>query len=200
MNQKKPTDWELIELDYRSGIKSLRQIGAEHGVSEGAIRKRAKRDDWSRDLSAKIKDKADDLVRKEAVRSEVRTESATEKEVIEANAEMQASIILAHRSDIRRNRELSKALLAELEKQTGDHGLYDELATLLHSKKKVGDKALEQFRRVMNTPHRIDSAKKLAETLKILIGLEREAFGIDANKTAGQTLDEFLDSIATAEG
>mgnify|MGYP001581759619 CR=1 FL=1 len=47
---KQAPQWERIELDYRAGIKSLRQIAAEQGISEGAIRKRAKRDDWSRDL------------------------------------------------------------------------------------------------------------------------------------------------------
>lgn len=70
----KDPDWERIELDYRAGIKSLRQIAGEHGVSEGAIRKRAKRDDWTRDLNAKIQSKADELVRKESVRTLVRTE------------------------------------------------------------------------------------------------------------------------------
>ncbi len=34
-------------------------------LGEGAIRKRAKRDDWSRDLNAVIQQKADDLVRKQ---------------------------------------------------------------------------------------------------------------------------------------
>ena len=50
----KPTDWERIELDYRAGIKTLRQIGEEHGITHGAINKRAKRDGWERDLSQKI--------------------------------------------------------------------------------------------------------------------------------------------------
>ena len=75
MAEKKVIDWEKIELDYRSGVKSLREIATDHEISEGAIRKRAKRDDWSRDLSAKIKAKADDLVRKEQVRSEVRIQN-----------------------------------------------------------------------------------------------------------------------------
>jgi len=46
--QKQAPQWECIELNYRAGIKSLRQIAGEQGISEGAIRKRAKRDDWSR--------------------------------------------------------------------------------------------------------------------------------------------------------
>jgi len=45
------TDWLEIEGDFRAGVKSLREIANEHGLTEGAIRKRAKRDGWLRDPS-----------------------------------------------------------------------------------------------------------------------------------------------------
>lgn len=45
---KVPIDWEAIRNDYRAGTKTLRQIGIEHGVTHGAINKRAKRDCWHR--------------------------------------------------------------------------------------------------------------------------------------------------------
>ena len=120
MAEKKVIDWEKIELDYRSGVKSLREIATDHEISEGAIRKRAKRDDWSRDLSAKIKAKADDLVRKEQVRSEVRTQSTiSEKETIDANANLVASVRLSQRKDIQRSRKIAMSLFDELEHQVG---------------------------------------------------------------------------------
>lgn len=69
----KPTaHWPTIEADYRAGVKSVRQIAREHGLLEAAIRKRAKLEGWTRDLSAAIQAKADELVRNEAVRTEVR--------------------------------------------------------------------------------------------------------------------------------
>jgi predicted DNA-binding protein YlxM (UPF0122 family) len=81
-------DWEAIETAYRAGMMSLREIASQHGISEGAIRKRAKRDDWSRDLAAKVKERADDLVRKAEVRKQVRTETTlSERVLIEATAE-----------------------------------------------------------------------------------------------------------------
>lgn len=52
---KQAVDWLSIEKHYRAGIFPLRKIADEYGVTEGAIRKRAKRDGWSRDPSAKIK-------------------------------------------------------------------------------------------------------------------------------------------------
>lgn len=41
-------DWEAIETAYRAGVMSLRDIGAQHGVTEGAIRKKAKKLEWVR--------------------------------------------------------------------------------------------------------------------------------------------------------
>lgn len=105
-------DWEAIESAYRAGLMSLREIASQHGISEGAIRKRAKRDDWSRDLAAKVKVRADDLVRKAEVRKQVRTETAlSERVLIEATAEVVAAVRMEHRGDIRRAREITNALL-----------------------------------------------------------------------------------------
>ncbi|HUZ95755.1 MAG TPA: hypothetical protein VMU57_12675, partial [Edaphobacter sp.] len=39
-------------------------------------------------------------------------------------------------------------------------------------------KLLEAYRRVISTPGRIDGMKKLADSLKTLITLEREAYGL----------------------
>lgn len=50
-----PTDWAAIERDYRAGIKTLRQIGHDQGVSHVAINKRAKRDCWAREKPDRLK-------------------------------------------------------------------------------------------------------------------------------------------------
>ncbi|MGX9080421.1 hypothetical protein ACWTQY_31690, partial [Klebsiella pneumoniae] len=44
-------DWERIELDYRAGVKSLREIADGSGVSHVTISKRAKKEGWVRDLA-----------------------------------------------------------------------------------------------------------------------------------------------------
>jgi hypothetical protein len=49
--EKTPIDWIVIETEYRAGIKPLRQIAEEHGITHGAINKRAKRDCWTRGFS-----------------------------------------------------------------------------------------------------------------------------------------------------
>lgn len=112
-------DWERVEAQFRAGSMSLREIAAEHSITEGAIRKRAKRDGWERDLSQKVKVRADTLVRKEQVRSEVRADQTiTETLAVEVSAQVEARVRLAHRADIGRSRELVRKLLDELETQT----------------------------------------------------------------------------------
>ncbi len=56
MTDKPPTDWEAIEREYRCGKAPLRDIAARHGLTEGSIRKRAKKEKWSRSLASKVKD------------------------------------------------------------------------------------------------------------------------------------------------
>ena len=48
-------DWEAIESAYRAGVLSLRDIGDKYGVTEGAIRKRAKKFDWVRKTSTQVR-------------------------------------------------------------------------------------------------------------------------------------------------
>lgn len=193
-------DWELIERDYRAGLLSVREIASAHGVSHVAIGKRAKRDGWERDLSAKIKAKADALVTKSSVTTQVTKEQAvTDRAIVEANAQVIADVRIAHRKDIRRTRNLALEMLRELEATTANVDLFEELGEILRSEDDKGaDKRNDLYNKVISSAQRIDSLKKLSETLKTLIGLEREAFNIDdkappeAPKTQAQVDAELL--------
>ncbi|MCB8475874.1 hypothetical protein KGG49_13370 [Klebsiella aerogenes] len=174
-------DWEAIETAYRAGVMSLREIASQHGISEGAIRKRAKRDDWSRDLNAKIQQKADDLVRKQEVRKQVRNESTlTERVLIEATAEVIATVRMEHRGDIRRARELTNTLFDELGAQCADVSALEQLGDIMFVPDDKGrDRLNEIYQKVISLPSRVKSMKDLSDSLKTLIGLEREAYSIE---------------------
>ena len=202
MSEKKAPDWERIELDYRAGIKALRQIAGEHGISEGAIRKRAKRDDWARDLSERIQDKAEQLVRKDAVRSLVRTESAvTERVLVDVNAQAVADIRLAHRRDIHRARRLTNSLLSELEQQTDPATLelLIDLGEMLRSPDERGnDKLNGIYQAVISLPERSKTMKVLADSLSKLVDMERTAFGMQQGSDHGtDPLASLLHAIAS---
>lgn len=197
MAASKPIDWERVEADYCAGVKSLREIAAEHGITEGTIRARAKKNDWPRNVAAKVAAKAEKILRNDALRSELRTEkAATEREIIEASAQAIVNVKLSHRKSISRQRELVERLLQELESQTGDTDLFGQLGELMRAPDDKGvDKLNEVYRKVIATPQRIDSLKKLAETLKHLIYLEREAFDIVPAPTPG---DNALQALTKA--
>ena len=73
---KRPdVDWERVEFQYRAGILTLREIGAEHGMSHNSVDKRAKTRGWVRDLKAKIVAKAQELVDRAQVTPKVTSKS-----------------------------------------------------------------------------------------------------------------------------
>ncbi|WP_289241951.1 hypothetical protein [Delftia sp.] len=177
-------DWERIGLDYRAGIKTLRQIADENGITHGAINKRAKRDGWEQDLSQKIQAKADALVSRAAVSSQVSADTKVrEQAVIDGNAQAVADVRLGHRKDARRVRQLTNRLMDELEQQTDPATLakLQELAAAVVApgEKPGRDRYGELLEAVISLPERSKTLKVLAESLRIVVDMERTAFGMD---------------------
>ena len=193
-------DWEAIESAYRAGLLSIREIASQHGITHGAINKRAKRDGWERDLKAKIKAKADALVSKREVSSQVSTETAaSERILIEANAEVIATVRMEHRGDIRRARNIANSLFNELEAECADVAALQQLGDLMFEPDDKGyDKLNEIYQKVISMPGRVKSMKDLSDTLKTLIGLERQAYDIDgpAGDDASKKLSDLMDDLA----
>jgi hypothetical protein len=203
---KREIDWEKIESQYRAGILTLREMAADGGVSHAGIRKRAEKYGWSRDLAARIYAKADLLVSKMAIVSGAR-EIADDAAIVDANAEAILRIRLAHRGDIAKNRALAAELLSELETTTGNRALFEQLADLMAPEADPTDSAAvkERARRqreiwdkALSLGGRTDTMRKLADTLKILIGLEREAYGLTVSAAPESSYEETLKALRTA--
>lgn len=228
MSEEKQPDWALIEAEYRAGVKSLRQIGADHGVSEGAIRKRAKKDEWTRDLASRIQAKADELVRTEVVRNTVRSEgdaypvrmttpekAATEREVVEVNAQQQFMVRMQSREDVLRLERLVRSLMGELELYTNDREALEELGELITGKmdeqnaeqqdlgaENIARKLNRLYSRVLSSADRIDSAKKLVDMLDKLVMLKFKIFGVklDDDNNGGGGIEDQLRKLAEKTG
>lgn len=50
-------DWLAIEGEYRAGKKSVNSIAKDHGITEGTIRARAKKNGWTRDPAGQQREK-----------------------------------------------------------------------------------------------------------------------------------------------
>lgn len=194
MATKQP-DWERIEQLFRAGVLSLREIAvACPGSNHVAIARRAKKFGWVQDLSAKIKAKANDLVTRRTVTADVTAERAvTDRAVIELNAEVIANVRMAHRGDISRGRRLTNMLLDELESLTEEQGTIKELIAQLKDGDRDDADAMSDIlalaQKMGALPSRTKTMKELAETLKTLVALERQAYDLDV-KAGGSDADE----------
>lgn len=196
----KVADWDLIEVDYRAGIKTLQQIGDDHGVSKGRISQVAKAKNWARDLSAKIQAQADAKVQAQAAREKLNTEALNdpakqakrrlvESDVVEANADVQFRIRMEHRQDIGRTRLLFRTMLEELEVASSTDG-QTLMAAMAEATAAEDPAAMRRLLdKITSGPNRIDSAKKLTDVLEKVVKLEREAFGIAAGDPQADLAD-----------
>ena len=197
-------DWERIEIDFRAGVKSLREIAEGSGTSHVSISKRAKKLGWVRDLSTKIQAKADELVNAASVNTPVNKASpVAERVTVEAVANSQASIRLAHRADIDRTRRLCMRMLAELEQQSAAPELLGEVAEILASvppeemTKAQRAKLADAAARAGSLQSRSSTMRSLSESLKSLVALERQAYGI--KEEAAPPPDPGVASFSTAD-
>ncbi len=112
MAARKSIDWESVEASYRSGSPSVRALAEKHNLTEGAIRKRAVKEGWVRDLT----DKVLAATKEKLVRTKVRTESTqrTDAEIVEDESELRAGLVLAHRSDLAQWRSIANKLCEAL--------------------------------------------------------------------------------------
>lgn len=124
---RKVVDWDAVEPDYRAGLLSLTQLEAKHNVSGPGILKHAKKFKWSRDLTAKINARAEELVNRQMVSELVSAEArANEAQIIESVAMAQVRVLNEHRRDIGRARGLYLRLMGRLE----DEVTVDEMTTI----------------------------------------------------------------------
>ncbi|QIL80992.1 hypothetical protein G7047_14625 [Diaphorobacter sp. HDW4A] len=198
---KTSPNWEAIERDFRTGVRAVNAIAKEHGITEGAIRKRAKRDGWVRDLNAKVRAKADELVRKSVVRAQVREDQRlTEARQIEVEANLMKETRLGQRADVKRARRLVAKLLAELELQTEQVPELLRLGEILRQDDdKAPDRLNDIYQAVISFPERTKSMKALAEAMRILVSLESEVCGLNAHPDAGTEGDkDFLERLLDA--
>ena len=161
MTTKQP-DWEAIERAYRAGLLSVRAIGESHGVNHATILKRAKKEDWKRDLTDQVR-----AATKRKVTTAVTTKSnqskvVTDAEIIEEASDQAAAVILAHRSGLAQWR-----------------GIADKLSCVLSDMEVTPDNAGD-FARSLNAG--VDAQ------LKVIKG-ERQAYNLDT-ETGDKTVSD----------
>ncbi|MCU7645639.1 hypothetical protein [Pseudomonas piscis] len=196
MTTKQP-DWEAIERAYRAGALSIRTIAERQGVSDTAIRKKAKALGWARDLSGQVRKE----VRSKLVRGEVRNDQGAncelDAEIIEEAAEEGAQVVRSHRRDIRKATNIANLLM-------------DDLLTTIKRREEIEDAIAEEtaddesgFRRssmlaAVALPSNAKTLFQLSSAMKNLQVLERQAFGLDEKEKTDEAdeLSKLMDELS----
>ena len=189
MAAQKKIDYERIEPGWRAGLLSPHQLAAKYteetgqAVSHAAIIKHFRKLGIPRDLSEKIQAKAKSMVTEAMVTGKVTARpSKSDAAIVEDNAVIVASVQLSHRRDIQRSRSITMRLLEELELQSGRENaeLLEQLGELMRREDDRGqDKLNDLYQKIISLPGRAKTMKDLGESLRVLVTLERQAFGLD---------------------
>ena len=109
--RRKSVDWSAIEVEFKAGIKSTREIGRIFDIAEAAIRHRAKAEGWQKDLSERIRRE----VRTQITRSELRGAFIDENEIVKAAVITRIDISDAQRIRIRRLTNIADTIITRVE-------------------------------------------------------------------------------------
>lgn len=164
---RRRADWEAIERDYRTGQFSDQELADKHGnvVSRQAISKRAKLQGWQKDLSREVRqatkakliaDQVAEKVAGEVADRVAKSGNATVQAVLAA-AETNKQVILGHRRDIAKVRDITMTLVDALETAATEKDAAKRLP--------LGDLVL--------------TAQRAGQSLSRLQQMERVAFGLD---------------------
>jgi hypothetical protein len=153
-------DWEAIGREYRAGQLSLREIGRIHGVSDTAIRKRAKADGWERDLTEQVQAAVRaKLVREEGSQPGSQAQRANDRDIVQTMAARGVEVVRSHQRSLAQLNAISDILATRLAQH---------LDGVTPDGPGLGDK---------ESPS--DMLEKLSRTRQRAIQLERQAFNLD---------------------
>ncbi|MCU4488976.1 MULTISPECIES: hypothetical protein [Acinetobacter] len=206
--KRQKIDYDRIERGWRAGILSPRQLAAAYEeetgqkVSHAAIIKHFTKLGIPRNLAEKIKAKSDAMVTQAMVTEQVTPVTIKrDQEIIEDAATQLTYVRLNQRKDIQRSRKIAMSLFDELEMMVGQENvkLLEMLGELMWSPDDKGnDKVNDLYMKIISMPGRVKSMKDLSDTLKTLIALERQAFGLDdENNKPVDALTALLERVST---
>lgn len=189
--KKKPVrqsrfDWERIELDYRTGQYSNRELARLHGPTEAAIRKKAKDNSWARDLSDQIRKRVIEKTTAAVTREVSRAE--TDQQYVEEAAEAGANIIRGHQRLLIQAKNIAETLM-------------DRLTEQLKSKKMKVEVRGEVLEVDVNLDYAGKSLGHATQALERVVKMERQSYGLDVDdkESIGKTLDQLLAEVAPGD-
>lgn len=164
-------DWETLGAEFRTGVYSNYQLADKFGVTEGAIRQRAKKHGWKKDLTDAVRMQ----IREKLVRLDVDENNrlppglTSEQQIVEASSDRGVQIVAQHRVYISKIFKLHDRLQEageRLTKNIGSIGEWRQASTALAN---------------------------MVRTIGTTIILERQAYNLDvAASKDGKSLEQMI--------
>lgn len=180
-------DWELIEREYRTGRFSLTQLEKCHGVHRSNISRRAKKDNWEKDLTGRVRERTQQKITKASLSPEAQAAfDNDDDQIVEHAANENAAVVKGHRKNLERWRSIAERFAELLENQLAEGKIKVELPT---GGSTEIDIPLEYVGKCMGHG---------TQALDRVIKLERQNYGLDANdKDEGvKTFEELMSEVA----
>lgn len=198
-------DWARVQRDYATGRFTDMELAAKYSTAREVVNRRRRADrakdpaSWPIDLRADVKRATAALLMRDQVTRTIT--GGTEAETVLAAAHAVKDIILQHRAEARRGREVVSALMTELASVTLHRASLDMLvkrasATLSEAEATA---LASQVQELAKLSTRIGGVQKLADAMARMQTLERKAFGIGDDDTGSNPLDTMNEAELQAE-
>ncbi len=179
---RKRIDWELAQRLYRTDRFSNRQIAAQIGCTESALRYRAKKHAWKKDLSNQVHAEVDRMLAEgelgELAQNEHRargSQSELDAQVVQAAASSAADVIREHRTKLKRAGEIADVLFQDLRDVNKHLETIEDLITMSDST----DRQKAAMRRAVSVHSRAATLRDLSTAMKNFVAAEREAWNLN---------------------
>jgi len=168
------TDWQQVELDYRTGVMSIGMVCRVHCISRQRLMDRVAVEGWSRDLMTQVRAEVNERLYMNRLQVEA------EQDHISAAAQAMVDVIRNHRQDIGQLRETISQTVEQvnevLNAEVMDDGLLD--------KGRVVARSVQASLLFGKTQGVVGALDTLASAMQRLVTLERQAFGMESISSA----------------
>lgn len=176
MARKQP-QWEAIERAYRAGVLSIKAIADQYDLSDTAIRKKAAKEGWERDLADEVRSE----VRRKLVKSVVREnhcEPVELAQIVDEASDIGVRVVVGHRHDLNRANGLVRLLMEDLESVVRNRSEIEGEIRAATAEDEGGMRRASMLAAVA-LPSNAKTIFQLSGALKNLQTLERQAYSLD---------------------
>lgn len=193
---KRRVDWDAIQRDYSTAKFTLRELEDKYGVFNSSIARKAKKDNWTQDLSKAIKQATNAKLTKQLIDESVSKGAQDVSTTIQVAAEINKQVILDHRTGLKRITKIKETLLTQIEQAANYLPDLEDVIEMLRKPDEHGKDAInDQMRKAMSRGALVDDLKKLAEVDEKVRKGEREAFNLNEDTKPDSEIAQLLQSL-----